>query len=206
VICVNTDAPGTARSAVVSVDPVVSSHLAAELMTKLLGAKAVVAVITGSTITEDHRKKVQAFSESFTRFSPQSRILEVVQGHDDEDETFQKVYDLLGRHPHLGGLYVSTANCLPVCHAIGAASLRDKIKVIATDLFREMVPYFERGPILASIHQRPYLQGQVAVRLVVDHLVNDRPIPSAYFLTPHVVLQSNMHLFRELRQDGLPEG
>lgn len=205
VICLNTDAPETARSAVVCVDPVVSGHLAAELMCKLRGPKSAVAIITGRTTTEDHRKKAQAFSQSLAHFSPQSKVLEVVEGHDEEDETFQKVYDLLGRHPQLEGLYVSTANCLPVCHAIGARSLHGKIKVIASDLFKDMIPYFAKGTILASIHQRPYVQGQVAVRLAVDHLANGQPIPSTYFLAPHVVLQSNMYLFRELRQDGFTE-
>jgi LacI family transcriptional regulator len=69
-----------------------------------------------------------------------------------------------------------------------------------------MVPYFEKGTILASIHQRPYVQGQVAVRLAVDHLANAQPIPPTYYLTPHIVLSSTLHLFREIRRDEIPEG
>ncbi|MGH9446572.1 MAG: substrate-binding domain-containing protein [Terriglobia bacterium] len=203
VICVSTDAPGTARSGVVSVDPAVSGHLAGELMSRLLLPNSGVAVVTGLSATEDHRKKVQAFSEMFVRLSPTGRLVEVVEGHDDEDETFQKVYDFLRRHQSVEGLYVSTANCLPVCHAVGAHGLHSKIKVIATDLFKEMVPYFQKGTIVASIHQRPYVQGQIAVRLAVDYVANGRPIPPTYYLNPHIVMQSNMHLFRELRHDRI---
>ncbi len=206
VICVNSDAPGTARSGVVCVDPIVTGRLAGELMSKLLLPNSGVAVVTGLSATEDHRKKVQAFSEMFVGLSPAGRLAEVVEGHDDEDETFQKVYDLLTRHPTLKGLYVSTANCLPVCHAVGACGLHGKIKVIATDLFKEMVPYFRKGTVVASIHQRPYVQGQIAVRLAVDYAANGEPIPSVYHLNPHVVMQSNMHLFRELRGGRIPGG
>lgn len=201
VICVASDAPGSARSTVVCVNPAISGHMAAELMSKFLSPDPDVAVLTGMFLTEDHRKKVEAFGEVFGRLSPAGRVVEVVEGHDDEDETFQKVFALLGRHKNLKGIYVSTANCLPVCHAIGARSLHGKVKIIATDLFPPMEPYFEKGTILASIHQRPYVQGQIAVRLVVDHIANGRPIPPSYYLTPHVVLRSNLHLFREIRRD-----
>jgi LacI family transcriptional regulator len=203
VLCISSDAPGTDRSGVVCVDPVVSGQLAGELMSRLLPPNSGVAVVTGLSDTEDHRKKVQAFSEMFLHLSPSGKISEVVEGHDDEDETFQKVYDLLSRLRTLGGLYVSTANCLPVCHAVGAHGLHAKIKVIASDLYKEMVPYFRKGTIIASIHQRPYVQGQIAVRLAVDYVANGKPIPPAYYLNPHVVMQSNMHLFRELRNNPL---
>jgi LacI family transcriptional regulator, galactose operon repressor len=206
VICVASDAPDTARSTVVCVNPVVNGHLAAELVSKLLPAKTDVAIITGMVVTEDHRKKVQAFSEMYQQLNPAGRILEVVEGHDDEDETFQKVYALFCRHKTLQCLYVSTANCLPVCHAIGAHGLHGRLKLITTDLFKEMVPYFEKGTILASIHQRPYVQGQVAVRLAVDHIVNGRPIPSTYYLNPQIVMRSTLHLFREIRQGEIREG
>ncbi|HEV2498269.1 MAG TPA: LacI family DNA-binding transcriptional regulator [Terriglobia bacterium] len=204
VICVASDAPGSARSTVVCVNPVVNGHMAAELMAKFLPPKPDVAVLTGQFLTEDHRKKVQAFAEMFQQLSPGGRLVEVLEGHDDEDETFQKVYALLGRHQSLKGIYVSTANCLPVCHAVGARGLHGKVKLITTDLFQAMVPYLEKGTILASIHQRPYVQGQVAVRLVVDHLANGRPIPPSYYLTPHLVLRSNLRLFREIRRDEMP--
>jgi len=202
VICVASDAPGSSRSTLICVDPVVNGQLAAELMGKFLPPKPDVAIITGSAATEDHRKKVQAFSEVFPNYSAMGRVLEVVEGHDEEDETFQKVFALLDRYPNLQGLYVSTANCLPVCHALGARGLHGKVKLITTDLFNEMVPYFEKGTILASIHQRPYVQGQIAVRLAVDYLANGKALPAAYFLTPHIAMRSNLSTFREIRRDG----
>lgn len=202
VICLASDAPDSGRSTVICVNPEVSGRIAGELMSKMLPAASRVAVVTGLFATEDHRKKVQAFSETYERLSPDGRIVGVVEGHDDQDETFQKVYALLGHHKELRGIYVSTANCLPVCHAVGAKGLHSTVKLIASDLFQEMVPYLERGTILASIHQRPYFQGQVAVRLAVDHLINGHTIPPVYYLTPHIVLQSNLQQFREVREDA----
>jgi len=205
VICVASDAPGAPRSSAVCVDPRVSGSLAAELMSRFTSARARVAVITGLKVTEDHRTKVQSFSQQFSRFCAGGRVVKVIEGHEEEDETFQKCFELLGELRGLGGLYVTTANCLPVCRAIGARGLNGKIVLVTTDLFEEMVPYFKKGTIAASIYQQPYAQGQTAVRLLVDHILRGRTLPPAYYLSPGVVMRSNLHLFREVRHLENPE-
>ena len=103
--------------------------------------------------TEDHRKKTDGFSEGFLRHCPDGKIISVVEGHEDENESFQKTSDLLGRFPTLDGLYVNTVNCLPVCRALGARGFEGKVKLITTDLFAEMASYFQKGIITASIYQ-----------------------------------------------------
>jgi len=42
------------------------------------------------------------------------------------------------------------------------------------------------------------VQGQTAVRVAVDHIVNGVPIPPSYYLNPQIVLRSNLSLFREI--------
>jgi LacI family transcriptional regulator len=200
VVCVSTDAPESRRSTVVCVEPWLNGCLAGELMGKLLPPGSRVAVVAGMLKAEDHRKKTDGFSEAFPRHCPGGKIAGVVEGHEDEDESFQKTFDLLRRVPTLAGLYVNTVNCLPVCRALGARGLAGKIKLITTDLFAEMSPYFQRGTITASIYQQPHRQGQIAVRLMADHLTNKTNFPPAIHLSPGVVMSSNLHLFREMRQ------
>ena len=84
-----------------------------------------------------------------------------------------------------------------------------KVKLIATDLFEEMSPHLQKGTITASIYQQPHRQGQIAVRLMADHLTNKTTFPPKLYLSPGVVMSSNFHLFREMRQadarvEGLP--
>jgi LacI family transcriptional regulator len=92
---------------------------------------------------------------------------------------------------------VNTVNCLPVCRALSASKLAGKVRVIATDLFQEMVPLFRAGTIDASMHQRPYRQGQLAVRSLAEHLLHDAELPKTNYLNPGIILRSNLHLFRE---------
>ena len=199
VVCVSTDAPESKRSTVVCVEPWLNGCLAGELMGKLLPPGSKVAVVVGMLTAEDHRKKTEGFSDAFPRHCPGGKVVAVVEGHEDEDESFQKTFDLLRRIPTLSGLYVNTVNCLPVCRALGARGLAGKIKLITTDLFAEMSSYFQKGTITASIYQQPHRQGQIAVRLLADYLTNKSNFPPAIHLSPGVVMSSNLHLFREIR-------
>jgi LacI family transcriptional regulator len=203
VICVSTDAPESHRSTVICVEPWLNGCLAGELMGKFVPPDSKVAVIAGMLSTEDHRRKTDGFSEAFPRHCPGGTIVKVVEGHEDEDESFQKTFDLLGRIPGLAGLYVNTVNCLPVCRALGARKLAGKIKLITTDLFAEMSPSFRKGIITASIYQQPHRQGQIAVRLMADSLISRAPLPPIIHLSPGVVMSSNLHLFREMRHAEL---
>ena len=199
VVCVSTDAPESRRSTVVCVEPWLNGCLAGELMGKLLPPGSKVAVVVGMLTAEDHRKKTEGFSDALPRHCPGGKVVAVVEGHEDEDESFQKTFDLLRRIPTLSGLYVNTVNCLPVCRALGARGLAGKIKLITTDLFAEMSTYFQKGTITASIYQQPHRQGQIAVRLLADNLTNKTNFPPAVHLSPGVVMSSNLHLFREIR-------
>jgi LacI family transcriptional regulator len=206
VVCVSTDAPESKRSTIVCVEPTLNGSIAGELMGKFVAPGSKVAVVAGMLTAEDHRKKTDGFSEAFPKHCPGGKIVGVIEGHEDEDEAFQKTFDLLRRVPTLAGLYVNTVNCLPVCHALGARGLAGKVKLIATDLFAEMSPYFQKGTIAASIYQQPHRQGQIAVRLLADNLTNKINFPPAIHLSPGVVMSSNLHLFREMRQSDAKLG
>jgi ABC-type sugar transport system substrate-binding protein len=200
VVCVSTDAPESARSSIVCVEPWLNGHIAGELMGKFVPPNSKVAVVAGMLMALDHRKKTDGFADAFPRHCPGGEIVSILEGHEDEDESFQKTFDLLGSVPSLAGLYVNTVNCLPVCRALGARGLAGKVKLITTDLFAEMAPYFQKGTISASIYQQPYRQGQTAVRLMADHVTSKASFPPTVHLSPGVVMSSNLQLFREMRR------
>jgi len=209
VVCVSTDAPGSKRSSIVCVEPWTNGSLAGELMGKFVPPDSKVAIIAGMLSAEDHRKKADGFAETFPSHCAGGKILRVIEGHEDEEESFQKTFELLRKVPSLAGIYVNTVNCLPVCRAVVERGLAGKVKLITTDLFAEMSPYLQKGTITASIYQQPHRQGQIAVRLVADHLPNKTPFPPKVHLSPGVVMSTNLHLFREMRQtdarlDSLP--
>lgn len=199
VLCVDSDVRASCRSTVVCVDAEVSGKLAAELMGRFVAPGAEVAMITGMQSVELHRKKAAGFCELFPLICLGGRLVEIVDTLEDEDEAMRKCFDLLERRKSLSGIYIRTGNYLPICRALGALGLSDKIQVIASELFSGMIPYFENGTIQASVNGRPYMQGQIAMRLLVDYLVRGHSLPPHYRLNPQVVMRSNLRLFREVR-------
>lgn len=199
VVCVDTDASESRRSSVVYVEPYLSGCVAGELLGKLVLPASKVAVVAGMLKAEDHRRKAEGFSETFPKHCPVGQIAAVIEGHEHEVESFEKTLDLLRRIPDLAGIYVNTVNCLPVCRALETAKLEGKVKLITTDLFLEMAPYFKTGTIAASIYHQPHRQGQIAVRVMTDNLISKIKFPSTVRLSPALVMLSNLHLFRETR-------
>ena len=199
VVCVDSDAPASRRTTAVCVDAEVGGKLAAELLGRFVAPGSNVAVVTGDLHTEDHRRRVSGFTDLFQRICPDGHVVEVIEDHETEEESFQKCYRMLQERKPLAGLYVSTANCLPVCRAITTLGLSQNVKLITSDLFLEMVPHFDMGVIAASIYARPFAQGRTAVRLIVEHVLYGRRIRPKHYVPPQVVTRSTMHLFREAR-------
>ncbi len=202
VICITTDAPRSRRSSVVCVDPELNGRLAAELMAKFVPPGSEVAMITGMLTTEEHRLKAKGFCAGFKKDCMNGKIAAVLEAHESEKESYRKTCELLASHRGLRGIYVSTVNCLPVCRALQRYGRAGELQLITTDLFPEMVPHLQRGTIRASIYQDPYLQGQQAVRLLSDYLLNRITIPHAHYLNPGIVLRTNLHLFREVQRNA----
>jgi LacI family transcriptional regulator len=197
VVCITTDAPRSHRTSFVGIDPELSGRMAAELVAKFVPAGAKAAVITGMLTTEEHRLKSLGFLDGFRKDCEGGAIAAVLEAHESEQESYGKTCRLIAGHPDLHGIYVSTVNCLPVCRALTDQGVSGKIALITTDLFPEMGPYLRNGTIMASIYQDPYLQGQTAVRLLTDLLLNGAPIPETRFLNPAIVLRTNLGQFRE---------
>ncbi len=197
VICVATDDSQSKRSSAVSVEPRMNGMLAADLMANFLPPCSRVAVLTGMLTTEDHARKIEGFSQVFPSSCTGGEIVKVIEGHDDYDETLRKCRDLLRRQPAISGFYVSTANSIPLCRALVELRLAGKLKVVATDLFPEVAQFIRNGTVAAVIHQRPYRQGQIAARLLLDHFLNSQPLPKAQYLNPAIVMRSNLPLFAE---------
>ena len=197
VVCVSTDAPQSKRSSIVCVDPYLNGLTAGELMANFLPQGSKVAIITGMLKTVDHRQKSEGFTESFEAGNRGGSVITTIEAHEDEKESLRRTRTLLREEPDLAGIYVNTVNCLPVCKALMEVGRAGKVKVIATDLFKEMVPYFKSGVIAASMYQLPFQQGRIAVRSLSEHLLRGTELPSAQFLNPTIVLRSNLRLYRE---------
>jgi LacI family transcriptional regulator len=203
VLCVNTDAPDTSRLSAVAVDPVTSGSLVGELMGRFLQGRGRVVLVTGLLATIDHARKLEGFRETVGEMWPGLEIARVVEAHDDEAEAYQKCRDVLAAASEVSGVYVSTANSIPVLRAIEDEGLGGKVTVITTDLFPALLPHIRSQRVAATIHQRPWTQGRIAFQTLHRFLAEGQaPLPFIG-LPPHIVMKSNLkHFLERIRSGG----
>jgi len=197
VVCVNTDAPQVEHLATVCVDSLTTGCLVGELMGRFTAKRGRVMVVTGQLSTIDHAQKVKGFRQALSEMWPDLKITALVEAHDHEPEAYEKCRKLLAATPDVAGVYVTTANSMPVMRAVEEAGLGGQVTVIASDLFPALAPLIEAGRVAATIYQRPAMQGQLAFRALYSYLVESVQPGPVTRLAPHVVMKSNLKLFMD---------
>jgi LacI family transcriptional regulator len=169
--------------------------MVAELLSYKLSHKATVAIFTGELSMLDHAEKLRGFAATLAVQAPHLTLLPALESHERPNEAYRQALKLMQSKPHPEGLYLSTANSIPVFKALEELGLLGKVQVIATDLFHEIVPLIETGKVLATMYQRPFMQGKLAFETLLKCLLEGGKPQPIIRLVPHVIFRSNLSLF-----------
>jgi LacI family transcriptional regulator len=196
VVCVATDAPNSGRLGIVAVDTLASGSIAADLMGRFVGGRegSIAITLFDMAITE-HAEKCAAFENTLRTFYPNLQLLKPIEDHDVESEVYSKCRNLFEKCPDLAGVYVTTEASIPALHAARDANLQERLTVITTDLFSDLVPYIRSGAVAATIYQRPRAQGGMAFRMLHDFLAEGVSRSHQVTLAPHLVMRGNLDFF-----------
>jgi LacI family transcriptional regulator len=195
IVFVATDAPRLHRIASIAVDASVSGSVAADLLGRLIQTPGTVATVTGDLRVQDHSDKLRGFAASLATLSSHLALLPAIESHESPQDAYAATIKLLKYHSNLAGMYISTANSLPVIRAIEEQGRLGQTLIITTDLFPELISLIEDGHVAASLYQRPFTQGRLAFEMLSIYL-NTGPIPQPLTrLAPHIILRSNLSLF-----------
>jgi LacI family transcriptional regulator len=195
VVFVATDSSRLTRTASIAADSLVSGDIAAELLGHFVREPGTVALFTGSLKVEDHAEKLRGFAGTLATLSSHLTLLPVIETHESEEKAFKSAMNLLQTQKNLRGIYINTANSLPVLRALREAGTGRNIRVIATDLFPELASLIDNGQVSASLYQRPFTQGRLAFEALRQSLDGREPPATVTRLAPHIVLRSNLSLF-----------
>jgi LacI family transcriptional regulator len=128
---------------------------------------------------------------------PEREIAAIIETHDDPQTAYARTAAVLRERSDLCGVYVGTANSLPVLQAIDDAGRGGQIAVVTTDLFPALVPLIRSGRVLATIHQRPKTQGRLAFQALYQFLLEGKCPPPMIRVVPHIVMMSNLDMFAD---------
>jgi len=195
VVCVATDAPNSGRLGIVSIDTLASGSIAADLMGRFLRGQGQVAVTLFDMSITEHAEKYSAFENTLRSFYPNMRLMKPIEDHDIESETYSKSRKLFEECPDLTGIYVTTEASIPVLKAARDTGLLNRLTVIATDLFPDLVQEIRSGAVIATIYQRPRSQGRMAFRMLHEFLMEGERPSHQITLAPHLVMRGNVDFF-----------
>jgi LacI family transcriptional regulator len=75
------------------------------------------------------------------------------------------------------------------------ANILDKLTIITTDLFDDLVPHIRTGAVVATIYQRPRTQGRLAFRMLREFLAEGNSPSHQFTLGPHLIIRGNLEFF-----------
>lgn len=197
IVCVTTDAPRLHRLASVTADSFISGSMAAELLGSWIQSRGDVVMFTGDLEVQDHADKLRGFAGTLAMHAPHLRLTPTVESHDSPREAYAAAKEVLRSYAELRGVYVNTANSLPVLEALSESGRLKSLRVITTDLYPELIPYVERGEVSASLYQRPHTQGKLALEVLCAFLTKGIQPKQELRLAPHIIVRSNLSLFAD---------
>jgi ribose transport system substrate-binding protein len=92
-----------------------------------------------------------------------------------QQETYDYSVDLIKGHPNLRAIWLQTSHTVPsALRAISDLDKKGEVALIAFDAEPEFPDLIEKGIILGSAMQQPYLMGQEALLALDSHLMGKR--------------------------------
>ena len=173
---------------------VVAGGMAAQLLDFMLQGSGKVAMFTNSKVASVHMATCKGF-EDYVKTSK----LEMCGVYEHLDKPLlaeEAAARLLREHPDVDGIYIGTANSVPICRYLEKAGEAGRIKIVASDLFEDLSVLMDRGIVDATIFQNPYMVGKKMIKTMYEIIAEGRELKQKQFLLdPQIVLNSNKHLY-----------
>ena len=117
-------------------------------------------------------------------------------------EAYCKCRELFERYSDLAGIYVTTEDSMPVLKAARDAKVLERLTIITTDLFPDLVSQIRSGAVAATIYQRPRTQGRMSFRMLYRFLSEgDGSAFHQIALPPHLVMRGNLDFFLQRQSE-----
>jgi ribose transport system substrate-binding protein len=211
VICVDADVPGSKRVLYIGTDNVKAGRESLRRMGTLLAGKGNIAVLSipGQHNLDD---RVAGVADALKNF-PGLKLTKILDDKGDAGSAYDQVSELIQKKEKIDGII-----CLEATGGSGAAgalhrfNMEGKLPIVAFDDDPETLDWIERGAIMATIAQKPYVMSYYGLKFLDDlhhnavHQFKDwrtalaPPMPTFVDTGTVAVDKNNLKIYRE----GLP--
>ncbi|MCB2357845.1 substrate-binding domain-containing protein [Clostridium estertheticum] len=194
VVTINTDAPGSKRIACIAPPSKKIGMLAAELMSKMITAPGKVIILSGNRDTTIHTKIVEGFIKTISSELPLIDIIQIIDGN--SNNTYETLKGFFTKFDDIKGLYSNNSrNTLLIGNLITGMNLKNKFKVIGTDIFDESLKFLNDDIIQAIIYQNPYMQAYDGINFLFNYITKNEVVIPREFNKISIVLKNNLDFY-----------
>ena len=153
----------------VKVDHEKAGKLAAEFLYHVLKGKAgKILLLTGSEYVFSNVRYMGAFRDYILEHCPEKELI-CVPGFGKE-AIEGRVREVLENENPLAAFACNARNTIHLCRLADEYSTQPDMVIVGSDVFRELIPYFENGILTAAIYQSNREQGAKAVEMLYHQL------------------------------------
>lgn len=193
VITLNTDIENSRRIAYVGSHYTRSGETAAGLMNLVTHGDVNIGIITGSSNILCHTERIAGFTSSLRQYGDRIKIVDIIENHDDESESYKKTTQLLTGHPEINALFFAAGGVYGGCRSVTALGLENRMRIIAFDKVPTTKDLVEKGVIAATICQQPKVQGSRPLSLLFAFLTTgELPEKEHYYVAVDIRIKENI--------------
>lgn len=171
VVTLNNDADESHRHCYVGSNYVNGGETAGALLQMIAPPKANIGIIMGSSKILGHRQRLKGFEYSINK-NNDFRIIDIQENDDDDICSYDKTREMIIRYPKINALFIVAAGVYGACRAVLSLNRQDNLTILAFDTVPTTIEMMKNHVIKAVIYQHPYRQGQRAMQIIFEYLVN----------------------------------
>ena len=147
-------------------------NLAADIFSNIIGNRTgTIILLAGNKKKERQQLRSIEFCSAMSEYSRSINILEFYLS-EDRYETEKLIRKTIESFDNVLGIYaVSAIETMIMCRILKDNGLSGKITAIGTDVFPELLPYYQDGTLTASTFQNPVQQGYLAVKMMAQTII-----------------------------------
>ena len=204
VVTLNTDIENSRRLAYVGSNYTRSGATAAGLLQLMTSGTVNIGIVTGSSNILCHTERIAGFMKTLVPYRDRIHVIDTVEIHDDEVESYEKTTALLSEHPEINALFFAAGGVYGGgrrggagagrlwrrghqhaggCRSVEALERKGSVRIIAFDLVTTTRQMLENGTIAAIICQQPKIQGSKPLSLLFAYLTTGETPEKEYNYT-----------------------
>ena len=174
-----------------------SGRLSAELMCSMVHQTAgSILVAAGNETSFSHRLNAMGFADYVRTHRPELNVITV--NDQSTGPCADRFYEYL-RDPNVIAAYsVRARNTMPLCNAALRLESQRKLLLLGSDLFDQSADMLRRGVLKGIVYKNPYQKGFLGLKVLVEHLLMDKPPKSdRLFVQISIIMRNNLVFFED---------